>query len=263
MNRRRRRRFTLVELPAVSKRERAAFTLVELLIVIAIMGVLLGLLMPAMGRAREMARRASCLSNLRQVHQSFLLFAEENDGRVPLGYRGLGGKPRKQFNSMIYSGTARKFCLFGALYQTGHMKQPEVFFCPSNEDPQSNFNTDVNPWPPTVDSTVNRWAGYGCRPDKLLPDEVQKVEPHKMPHFADFRAKAIFSDLTATVARVERRHRDGVNVLYGDGSASWVPRADFNQPLSKCLALATDDNAAEINSAQDEIWAAFDRAQAR
>jgi prepilin-type N-terminal cleavage/methylation domain-containing protein/prepilin-type processing-associated H-X9-DG protein len=244
---------------------RRAFTLVELLIVIAIIGVLVGLLMPTVGRAREAARRAACLSNLRQVHQSFLLFAEENDGLVPVGYRGLGNppKPRKQFNSMIYSGTSRKFCLFGALYQTGHMKQPEIFFCPSNEDPQNSFNTAINPWPPATDPAVNGWAGYGGRPDWLLPDEVHKVDRYKMPRLTDLRAKAVLADLTATVARVERRHRDGVNVLYGDGSAGWVSRDVFDKPLSKCTDLATDSNAQEINQAQSEIWAAFDKAMAR
>jgi len=227
--------------------------------VIGIIGVLVALLVPTVGRARESARRAACLSNLRQVHQTFQLFADENDGLVPIGYRSVAGKPTKQFNSMIYSGTAKKFCLFGTLYQAGLIKRPEVFFCPSNLDPQSSFNTDVNPWPPAaVDPAVNCWAGYGGRPDNLLPDDVLKTDPHKMARLSDFHAKAILADLTALPARVDLRHRDGVNVLCGDGSAAWVARAGFDKPLQKCTS-----NDAQFNPQQDEIWAALDKAMAR
>jgi prepilin-type N-terminal cleavage/methylation domain-containing protein len=251
-------------MPGMRGQRRGGFTLIELLVVIGIIAVLVAILLPTVGRARESARRAACLSNLRQVHQSFLLFADEHDGRVPVGFRALGKSPRKQFNSMIYSGTSKKFCLFGALYQAGLMKQPEVFFCPANDDPQSNFNTETNPWPPGSAATVNGWCGYGGRPGKdPLPDDPLNNNPGVMPRLADFQAKAMFADLTATVARVDRRHVDGVNVLCGDGSASWVPRKAFNKPLAKCTALATDANADEINKAQDDIWDAFDKSLAR
>jgi prepilin-type N-terminal cleavage/methylation domain-containing protein/prepilin-type processing-associated H-X9-DG protein len=235
-------------------RHPGGFTLIELLVVIGVIAVLVAILLPTVGRARESARRAACLSNLRQVHQSFLLFADDYGGRVPLGYRS----GFKQFNSMIYSGTSKKFCLFGALYQAGLMKQPEVFFCPSNEDTQNSLNTDVNPWPPASDPNRNGWAGYACRPDEELPDiEPTEKVPRKMPRLADYNARAIFSDLTAQPARVERRHRDGVNALYGDGSASWVPRAAFDKPLAKCTS-----NDKNFNTQQDEIWKALDKAYA-
>jgi prepilin-type N-terminal cleavage/methylation domain-containing protein/prepilin-type processing-associated H-X9-DG protein len=63
--------------------KRNGFTLIELLVVIAIIAILAAILLPALARAREAARRASCQSNLKQYGVIFKMYAGENDGMFP------------------------------------------------------------------------------------------------------------------------------------------------------------------------------------
>jgi len=69
----------------MSKRlsNRKGFTLVELLVVIGIIALLISILLPSLNRARETANRVKCGSNLRQVGQAILLYANENKGNYP------------------------------------------------------------------------------------------------------------------------------------------------------------------------------------
>src|SRR5687768_1199739 len=65
-------------------REHAAFTLVELLVVIAIIAILIGLLLPALRRARESANKAHCLSNLHQVGVYLQMYQNQFRGQLPV-----------------------------------------------------------------------------------------------------------------------------------------------------------------------------------
>ena len=66
--------------------KRKAFTLIELLVVVAIIGILAAILFPVFARARENARRASCMSNVKQLSLASLMYAQDYDERLVPSY---------------------------------------------------------------------------------------------------------------------------------------------------------------------------------
>jgi len=107
-------------------RRNAGFTLVELLVVMAIIGVLAALLLPALARAREAARRTSCVNNLRQIGIAFRLYLLENRDTYPAAQDPLNADP------YYWLWMGRGFRNPLAEFIPGDKERPGVFFCPSD-----------------------------------------------------------------------------------------------------------------------------------
>src|SRR5688572_7526528 len=96
-----------------------AFTLVELLVVIGIIALLVAILMPALGKAREQAKRTQCASNLRNIGQSMFIYAGQNKGKLPQhngGSNWLWDLPNATRDTLLLSGNVR-----------------DTLYCPSND----------------------------------------------------------------------------------------------------------------------------------
>ena len=109
-----------------------AFTLVELLVVIGIIALLISILLPTLGRAREQANSVKCMSNLRQITQATIMYTQAHKGWMPASSQ----KGRLQTWDWIYWNKARKLDespISPYIARTGHKFQSEMFTCPSDD----------------------------------------------------------------------------------------------------------------------------------
>ena len=132
-------------------RQKKAFTLVELLVAIAITGILVALLLPAIQAAREAARRTSCKNNLKQIAVAMHNF-ESAFGKLPPGYEYSAGP---QGNSRGYSWGVRllPYMELGSLYDRIAFDKPvfdsinaavreqhiQILLCPTDDVSPSGF----------------------------------------------------------------------------------------------------------------------------
>ena len=92
----------------VKHRKSKAFTLIELLVVIAIIAILAAMLLPALGKAREKAREASCKNNLKQIALGVLSYVDEYDAYYPPNQTSYGGDRRVWNGLVTYLGFVTK-----------------------------------------------------------------------------------------------------------------------------------------------------------
>ncbi|UCD00374.1 MAG: type II secretion system protein [Phycisphaerales bacterium] len=116
--------------------ERRGFTLIELLVVIAIIALLMGILMPALQRARKQAKGVMCKSNLRQVGLGANLYAEQYDRFVP---RGLAGGTGRAWFQLFMPFLAQKPI-------NNDYRTVDIYRCPSYPDKEQTVCYVVNGW---------------------------------------------------------------------------------------------------------------------
>jgi prepilin-type N-terminal cleavage/methylation domain-containing protein len=140
---------------------RRGFTLIELLVVIAIIAILAALLFPVFARAKEAAKKSSCINGLRQIGIGMSLYLSDSDDRLPdrrdlkvaLGYRPWTSWPPSDPR-----------CGWAAVVLAPYVKNREVWSCPS----MAGWD-EVQVRQDTSEGTTRYWMWRFDRPDDPVP----------------------------------------------------------------------------------------------
>lgn len=209
------------------KNTRHGFTLIEMLVVIAIIALLASLLLPALNRSKERARRIVCLSNQRQISLSLAQYANDWDDYLPPA--DLAGNMNTSLNFVVQDNG--NWVGLGRLIATQLIENPKHLYCPSQ---RSEFFLYPDAWDdPGGDIPNSRICGYFYRicdqPNPPIITQADVDHLDKLRYSNIKHAMALTSDIFGpTLWRLEEHvtwpHRKplGVNAAYSDGHAKWV-----------------------------------------
>ncbi|MFA9479546.1 prepilin-type N-terminal cleavage/methylation domain-containing protein [Phycisphaerales bacterium AB-hyl4] len=202
---------------------RGGFTLIELLIVISIIALLIALLMPTLGAARQQARAIQCLSGQRQIGLMFAGYIQDGDGWYPHAAVATPG-----WASLISTWTSTLDTWNGApANQAGTFHNP-FFRCPSDDNPTWLIYTHSYRVNQAFMWQVFNNAPASIRRERTVND-VEILKPASKIAVAEasgqytgdhFAIPSWRATQPMQVGGIDKRHRDSANYLYFDGHAA-------------------------------------------
>ncbi len=234
-------------------RARPAFTLVDIIVSIVVIGILISLLMPGLAKVNAHSRRVTCSSNLRQMGLGLAMYANDFRGLLPPsvhlqpGNNALGGgtqpqdmmELRLEDSSIAFSGES--WDGLGLLIKAEYLNAPKLFYCPSHRGnhPFSKYSDRFGEY---KGGAVCNYHFRGIGPDGSR--NLFLIEPSE---------SALLADGMAT--KLDYNHRVGINVLRADQVVEWVD--DPRQELAN--SLPDDENSSNSSAAVQQAWNTLDK----
>jgi prepilin-type N-terminal cleavage/methylation domain-containing protein/prepilin-type processing-associated H-X9-DG protein len=193
-----------------------AFTMVELVTVVAVVGVLLALLIPALSKARANSRKITCNCHLKQIGLSFRIFANDRGDLFPMGVSTNKG------GSLEYADTGEAFRHFQAM--SNELSTPRVLICPADErKPAATFSVLSN-------ANISYFVGLDAL--DTFPQMLLAGDRNLMTNGVSVGSGVLLLTTNLTVGWTAALHQGSANVLLGDGSAQAVTSARLQEQIA-------------------------------
>jgi len=229
--------------------KKSGFTLIELLVVIAIIAILASILFPVFARARENARRTSCLSNMKQIGLGLMQYTQDYDERYPPNWQCPDNtwagctanaataidtdpsKPSGRFtvNANHGDGSGHARTWMDSIFP--YVKSTQIFVCPSHtlaaSRPSYGYSTAIGGY----GGSYNAYGGSSYKPVALAaitrPSEIICILDYEGAYSYTaspviVRSRAL--DERSSYYLMVIPHLEGGTAAYADGHAKWRPR---------------------------------------
>jgi len=230
-------------------RAAAGFTMIELLVVVAIIALLVGILLPTVGRCRELSRRAVCLTNLKHIGTAAMSYAADSNMHIPRGCDLDNDDPAAL---ETFTDNCLWFKVFlphlGRDVTTSDYREVAVYQCPSFPDKYQCICYVNNSWtfsgrddgqgveimaPTRIDrfdksgQTVYLADNEDASWRPIITDDASegcdRLTVWEATHLSSDESQMTDDEKILDARRVARdRHAGGCNVMYVNGAAAWV-----------------------------------------